>query len=228
MIRADNAALADVEAASAPHRVYCAILEGLYRGKYVAGQRLVEADLVREFQVGRGSIREGLNRLAAEGVVTLSFNRGAHIRLLTRAEAMDILAVGEALIALAARLAAGKIMVADNRKVLRESFDRLLAFKAGGDSFEFARARSAFYRTLVHVGGNRELARLVPGVQINLIRTQFRDYQSRDARLHDFQRIADAVLQGSAPKAASAVRRHFKSVLAAITQLPDDVFAPEH
>jgi len=228
MIPASNAALANLEAASAPYRVYRAILEGLYRGKYVAGQRLVEADLVREFKVARGSIREGLNRLAAEGVVTLSFNRGAQIRLLTRAEAMDILAVGEALIALAARLAAGKIMVADNRKVLRESFDRLLAFKAAGDSFEFARARNAFYRALVHIGGNRELARLVPGVQIHLIRTQFREYQSTDARLHDFQLIADAVLQGSAPRAASAVRRHFKSVLAAIAELPDDVFAPEH
>ena len=51
-----------------PGVVYRGIVDGLYRGRYVPGQRLVEADLTRDFEVGRGSVREALSRLAAEGL----------------------------------------------------------------------------------------------------------------------------------------------------------------
>ena len=45
-----------------PGVVYRGIVDGLYRGRYVPGQRLVEADLTRDFEVGRGSVREALLR----------------------------------------------------------------------------------------------------------------------------------------------------------------------
>jgi DNA-binding GntR family transcriptional regulator len=223
------AAAVEEEASSAPNKVFRAILEGLYRGRFVAGQRLVEADLMREFKVGRGSVREALNRLAADGVVTLSFNRGAQIRSLTRSEAKDIVAVSEALVTLAAKLAAGKIGEGGNRKLLRQSLDRLLDFIGGGDPFEFVRARNAFYRALVQIGANRELARVLPGIQVHLVRTQFRGYEGdpKRLRLQDYRMIAEAVLQGSTAKAEKAARLHFKSVCETIENLPADAFARE-
>jgi DNA-binding GntR family transcriptional regulator len=87
-------------------RVVRSMLEGLYQGRYVPGQRLTEGDLMRTFAVSRGSVREALNRLEAEGVVTLTRNKGAYIRALTRSDADDALAIVEVVIGLAARLAA--------------------------------------------------------------------------------------------------------------------------
>lgn len=41
------------------------ILHGLYEGRYVAGQRLVEPDLIECNGVSRPTVREEINRLAA-------------------------------------------------------------------------------------------------------------------------------------------------------------------
>ena len=81
------------------------ILTGLYDGRYVPGQRLIEADLTRHLKVSRGSVREALSRLSAEGVVKLTLHRGAYIRTLTRAEVRGVLEVTEIIVGLAARLA---------------------------------------------------------------------------------------------------------------------------
>ena len=74
-------ATASADKESSPHKVYSGVLQGLYEGFFVPGQRLVEADLARMYQVSRNSVREALSRLAAERVILLSPHRGAQIRL---------------------------------------------------------------------------------------------------------------------------------------------------
>jgi hypothetical protein len=77
------------------------IVRRLYSGRYVAGQRLIEADLTREFKVSRGSLREALRRLAAEGVVSITKHYGACIRSFTKSEVLDVVRVFETLLVLA-------------------------------------------------------------------------------------------------------------------------------
>ena len=108
--------------------------------------------------VSRGTVREALNRLAAEGIVLLNRHRGAAIRVLDRAEMQDILAVLEMMIGMAARLAAQRINDGTNRAGFTENFEALLAFRSRPDSFKvLLQARNRFYRTLTVVSGNREL-----------------------------------------------------------------------
>lgn len=56
------------------------ILESIKIGKYVPGQRLIEADLTAELSISRGPLREALRLLAARGVIDLIPNRGAIIK----------------------------------------------------------------------------------------------------------------------------------------------------
>src|SRR5687767_1351220 len=67
------------------------ILRALYEGAYVPGQRLAAPDLMNEFHVGRGTIREVLQRLASTGVVKILPHRGAHVRRFTRREVTEVL-----------------------------------------------------------------------------------------------------------------------------------------
>ena len=53
---------------SSPDSVAATLLDGIKSGRYVPGQRLIEADLTAELDVSRGPVREALKRLAAEGV----------------------------------------------------------------------------------------------------------------------------------------------------------------
>ena len=85
------------------------------------GQRLIEADLTRDYQVSRGPVREALKRLAAEGVLTLTRHRGAYVRALSRAEVRDSLMVLEVLVGLMAKLAAKHISESDNAAKMREA-----------------------------------------------------------------------------------------------------------
>ena len=62
---------------SAVDEVILAVKDAIREARYAPGQRLVEPELVREFGVSRGSVREALRRLAAEGLVEWERFRGA-------------------------------------------------------------------------------------------------------------------------------------------------------
>jgi len=76
-------------------RAVTALREGIRAGRYVPGQRLVEADLAAEIGVGRNSLREAFSRLASEGLVLIEPHRGASIRRRTRAEVAQLYDLSE-------------------------------------------------------------------------------------------------------------------------------------
>jgi DNA-binding GntR family transcriptional regulator len=213
------------DAVSSPDAIFQEILRGLYEGRYVPGQRLIESDLTRRFKVSRGSVREAMKRLAAEGVVKLTLHKGAYIRTLSRADVRAILLVIEVMIGLAARLAAEQIDD-EGRQALRDSYARLLSFRENANFPEFVRARNAYYRTLVRLGGNQELGRLLPSMHVHLVRIQFRPYPvaAEETRFEDYQQMTDAVLRGDATAAEKAGRAHIRRILRSIDQLPDEAF----
>ena len=210
-------------AVSSPDMIFREIVQGLYKGSYVPGQRLVEADLTSKWNVSRGTVREALNRLAAEGVVTLSRHRGAAIRILAPTEMRDILEVLEQMIGMAARLAARRIDDADNRPRFKEVFETLQAFRNEPASFDLIRARNRFYRTLAAVGGNRELQDILGRMHVHLVRVQLQALQDNVAfdRFDDYSRIGDAVLAGEARRAELAARSHVRNTGALLEQVTE-------
>ena len=210
-----------------PGVVYRGIVDGLYRGRYVPGQRLVEADLTRDFEVGRGSVREALSRLAAEGLVSMNLHRSATIRSLSRTETRDLIALLEVLNGFAARLAAERVEEGANRKLIAEAYASLADVEVQRDFLRFARARNTFYKTMVAMGANHELARLMPRTNVDLIRVQFRAYTTvdDDVRIEDYRAIYDAIDEGAGRKAENAARIHIRRLGDAIDKLPDAAFA---
>ena len=77
--------------------------------RLVSGQRLVEADLTREFGISRALLREAFRQLAAEGAIELVPNRGAEVRRLTRQEALELFEIRTELEGMAARRAAERM-----------------------------------------------------------------------------------------------------------------------
>lgn len=215
---------------SSPDQVAEALRDGVRTGRYVPGQRLVEADLTTELKLSRGPIREALKLLAAEGIIELHRHRGAYLRQLRRREVTDILTIQEALTGLAARLAAQLIDEGRNRARFKLAYASLKAAYAGRDSTAVLDARVRFYVELVAIGGNAELARFVPIPQTNLLRAQFERHlpaAQRAQRRQDYASIASLILAGKGPAAELAMRRHIRKSRLAIEALPDEVFAKE-
>src|SRR4051812_48970016 len=59
------------------------IRERIRRGRFVPGQRLVEADIIGELSASRSRVREALQRLSTEGLVTIEEFRGASVKRLS-------------------------------------------------------------------------------------------------------------------------------------------------
>lgn len=191
---------------SAASRVVRGVIRGLYEGDYVPGQRLAEPDLMAAFEVGRSTVREAIRRLETEGVVDVLPHKGTTIRHLTAREALDALLVIEMLIALAARQAAQRIGEGQNREIFERAWSDLQAHSAGFDTFEAVRARNRFYAAITQVSHNRELQRILPTVQVHLIRRSFR--MTPTMRLEDYVNMARAILAGDAHGAEAAAREH--------------------
>jgi len=201
------------------------IIQGIYEGRFVPGQRLVEADLTNTYRVSRSSVREALQRLAAERIVAVNLHRGAQIRRVSRAEMQDILDVLEVAIGLAARTAAERL-TDPNRRAFAQTFEQLLSFEEQAESFELLRARNRFYRALVECSQNGELERILPTLHVHLIRLQHYTHGPgvNRQRFADYRAIGDAVLAGAGRRAELAGRRHIRHIAAGLADLPGHLF----
>lgn len=197
------------------------VMQGLAEGRFAPGQRLAEPDLMARYGLGRSTVREGLGRLAAAGIVVQVPHKGAQIRLLSRRAARDVLRVTEPLLGLAALQAAEAVAAGADPAPLAEAaaeYDR-----ATPD--EKPRARARYYRALTRLAGNAELERLLPLLQVHLIRAQLR--QARPSGAQARAALVRAVTAGDAAAAEGAARSHVRALIAVLPGVPDSAFAPD-
>ena len=212
---------------TSPERVVDAIIRSIRSGNLVPGQRLIEADLTRDYRVSRGPVREALKRLAAEGVLTLTRHRGAYVRAMSRGEVRDSLIVLEALVGLMASLAARRIGADENAARMREAHERLLAFRDDGGTAAFLDERRRFYDTIIQIGGNLELKRMLPLMQIHLLRMQFQAYitpRDREKQFKEYETITETILSGDAMRAQKVAGLHIRRTRLSLMRLPDEAF----
>lgn len=197
-------------------------------GEFGPGDRINEKELALRFGISRGPIREALKRLAAEGVVTLNQNRGAYVRSLTRSEVSDLLKVVEVVTGLVARLATEKLRTGPLRDAFIMVSDELMAFERLGDSQAFIDKRRDFHHILIEASGNVELQRIMPLMQIHLLRLQFQTRLTptdRRRQFSEYRAIRDTVLAGNALRAERVMRIHIRRTRLSISRLPLDAFS---
>ncbi len=198
-------------------------------GRLALGQRLVEADMVRDLGVSRGTLREALNRLAAAGLVEIIPNRGAVVRRLTRKEVADRFEIRARVEGLAAFLAAQRLDEADHRA-------RLLAVARpleDGALPEAAFARRGSYlihETIADVSGNAELGPMVrqlrlPAVMVEIRRSLDEDRAFWRRVMQEHRQIVDAILARDATAAEAAMRLHIEANRDLLLSLPARLFA---
>lgn len=209
------------EAEGASRLVWRKVLEDIYAYRYLPGQRLVEADLTRRFGVGRGSVREAINRLAAEGVIKLERHKGATVSGATKEEILQGLVVVEALVPLAARLASENIDKTGMRQKTLELSRHLESLEATLSGFELAVERNRFYRTLLAAAGNVELSRLLRQLNVHFMRIQLAERRPQSEVMGDYVNILKNILDGDSGGAKRAALNHVRMHIKAAKSLPD-------
>lgn len=182
--------------------------------RYRPGDKLSEARLVDELNLGRSPIRAALARLEGEGWIKVLPQSGTFVRELSRQEVKDIAELRLLLEAHAAQTAAERIGV-DDLKRLRAEFENLKAKGVDGHFDEFLRLDDRFHTTLYRVAGNQRVADILGNLrdQIHWIRVTNAILPGRVAEsLSEMDFVLSALERHDGEEAAKAMRRHIGNI----------------
>jgi DNA-binding GntR family transcriptional regulator len=198
-------------------RAHDELRRAILSGDMAPGQRLVETELAEVFSVNRASMRAALMDLTAEGLVERIPNRGARVRMITKAEAVAITECRMALEGLCAAKAAERVtdeQIARLRE-LRESMT-----EAAGEPVKYSALNTELHRMVREFSGQDVAAGLLERLNAQLVRHQFQ-LSLRPGRvrvsLPEHLAIIDGVIARDPEAAELAARRHLRSVISALT-----------
>src|SRR5918998_1509009 len=197
---------------------YLRLREAIVRGELAPNQRLVEADMSSEYAMPRAAVRTALVRLEHEGLVEREPHRGARVRLVSEAEAVEILEARAALEGLAARQAALNLSPAGASE-LRAILERQRAALAKQDLLGASDVNAELHAKIVELSGHATAQRLIRALNSQMVRFQFRTIliPGRPSQSHEEHRaIVEAVVAGDSKKAERAMHRHLTNVAQAL------------
>ena len=186
---------------------YQLILDAIDTGIYKPGDRLVESDLAERFGVSRTPIREALQRLETQQMLTRD-GRSLIVASLDHNQLAELYAVRAELEALAARLAA-RHATPEEMSVLRQLLeeDRRIV----DDPLALARANRRFHKQVHLASHNRYLVQQLDMVHrtMALLATTSLAAEGRgEAALDEHEAIVRAIEARDEPAAAEALRTH--------------------
>jgi DNA-binding GntR family transcriptional regulator len=201
-----------------PVPVVDAIRQAIVSGEFVPNQRLVEADLSEQFGASRTSVRSALLQLTGEGIVERVQNRGARVRAVSLAEAIEITEVRMAVESLCAAKAAERL-TDDDRARLRAIGAAMQEAVAGGDLLGYSELNRQLHGLVRTLSGQATACAVLERLRGQNVRHQFRlaIHPGRAAvSLPQHLEIIEALCAGDPDAAEAAVRRHLRSVIDAL------------
>jgi DNA-binding GntR family transcriptional regulator len=194
--------------------------DAITSGHFMPNERLVETELAAFLGTNRANVRTALARLEQEGLVVSEPNRGARVRLVSEAEAIEITEARGALEVLVARQAARRATEGE-RDELREILRAMEAAVETGDLIAYSSANGKLHAALQRIARHATATRLLATLKSQIVRFQFRAIliPGRAPRsLGEHRAIVEAVCARDPEAAALAMARHLENVVGALSQ----------
>lgn len=192
--------------------------QAIQTGEYLPGERLVEAQLCDRLRTGRFAVRAALRELAAEGLVELQRNRGAQVRKVSLAEAIEITEARRALEGLVAARAAQNV-TPERARELDEIGLLMRRAVASGEHARYHELNQQLHLLVRRMAGHRTADSLIEMLRGQLARhhLMLSMLPGRSATsLPEHEQIIVAIIAGDAEQAESAMRNHIRSVIEAL------------
>ena len=101
-----------INAFSKSKKIYNLIIKEIVTGKIFPGQRLTERELIAKYGMSKTPIREALNKLEENGIVTYELNKGFSVVRISHCDVEEIYELREVLEGLAAKKVVEKLELA--------------------------------------------------------------------------------------------------------------------
>jgi DNA-binding GntR family transcriptional regulator len=190
-------------------------------GELLPGRHLVEGDLAAMFGVSRGAVRSALTVLDVDGLITRTPNRGAWVRPISLAEAVEITELRAVIEGMCAAKAAQRA-TAQERADLRRLEDRMRAAVEVGDAAAYSLLSESVHESIRRIAAQAAAIDVLDRLRYRSVR-----YQFSVARLPDRPRqgaeehsaVVRAVVAGKPDDAEREMRSHLQSVIGALYDL---------
>ncbi len=203
---------------------YVRLREAIIREELLPNERLIETDLAQSLDVGRTAIRTALARLEQDGLVLRERYRGARVRLISEAEAIEILEVRAALESLVARYAALNVTPEDSDMLFTILAEQRHCIDEG-DLLGCSEVNARLHLLLLQIGRHTISTRLLEMLKPQNVRFQYRTILLSGRPEHSFQEhraIVEAVTNHDPDEAEVAMRRHLLLVAEALKQTKEN------
>ena len=198
-----------------------ALRAAILAGEFAPRQRLVEIDLCDRFGTSRFILRSALSELAAQGLVEFQRNRGARVRDVSLAEAIEITQVRILLEGMLAARAAERVTRADAaglRALLRE----MRAAVQKSELLTYSELNARLHGAIRDIAAHETASRLLRQLRDQTVRHQF-SLSLVPGRptvsLPQHEAIVAAITAREPEEAEQAMRAHLQSVIEAFRAL---------
>ena len=193
----------------------------ILRGEFAPGQRLIEADLCERFGTSRFVVRAALQELSAQGLVEFQRNRGARVREISLAEAIEITEVRILLEGLLAARAAERATKADIA-MLRTLVKDMRTAVARSELMAYSELNARLHAAIRTIAAHETAARLLRQLRDQTVRHQFSlslvpGRPTVSLPQHDA--IVAAISARNPEEAKQAMHNHLQSVIDAFRAL---------
>lgn len=206
-----------------PRIVADALRSAIISGELSPNERLVEADLVGRYGVGRAAVRSALLKLEKEGLIEREQSRGARVRSITVDEAIEI---AEARLVNEALCAARAAQRATDEEI--EELGRILAemrrAHSGGDLLGYSELNHTLHLRIREFSRHATAAAIVEQLRNQSVRQNFRIALlpgRTEVSLREHEEIVAAITERDSSAAEAAMRTHLGSVIDALQQLQE-------
>lgn len=210
---------------SLSQEVYELLLNYILSGTVIAGSRLDENELANQFGISRTPLREAINRLIQQGLVTEVPFKGNFVKKFSSEEVKEIYEVRKVLEAMSTRLAVQN-MKDENITELSEIVEQIKFEQQKGEVLNFSKLDDKFHMYIADCSGNSTLVHLIMQLEKKIQMVKIMGNTNNEiADLADSDRnlIMEAIIKRDADLAAHYMELHIenasKGVVALISKI---------
>lgn len=215
--------IVDNIAKSLEESVFLRLEEEILSGALKTGETLTEQSLCKRLGASRTPIRAALHRLAEDGLVEITPNRGAVVSGISGEDLVDIYKIRMRLEGLASGEAAKRISEEEKRR-LTDSVELSEFYIRKRDVEHLKELDTEFHNVIYKASGNRLLCKTLSDLHRKIKRYRKLSL-SVDERLEvsvkEHREILDAILAGSSEEADRLTALHIEKALNNLLQVID-------
>ena len=187
------------------------IKDNIVLGKYIAGQRIVEATLSRDLGVGRAIVREALKYLEQEGFIEIIKHKGAIVKELSQKDIMQNYDIMGVLEGLAVRVAVHTLTEEDIDKI-EEVMTEIE--EKNGNAFKLLDCNYRFHTLLASLSRNDRLISLLDTIYSQTRRSTLHSFYNQEqieATIMEHREIVEAIKTRNELAVENLIREHYLS-----------------